>query len=69
MNFKTVYSFVDIIYLNKPFQDLMLNYEEILESKVISHIKKIDISILSYETTFSKLIYFTLKFIHRRANI
>lgn len=66
MNFKNISSFIDIHYLDKPFQNLLLNYEEIPQGKVIAHIKKIDISTLSYETTFSQLVYFTLKFIQSR---
>lgn len=67
MQFKTITSFLDIYHLEKPFQDLFLNYEAIAQKKVIGFIHKIDISILSYETNFSKLIYFTLKFIQGRA--
>lgn len=66
MEFKSIYSFIGIYHLDKSFQDLLLNYEQIPPGKVISHIKKIDISTLSYETTLSKLVYFTLKFIHTR---
>lgn len=66
MEFKNISSFIDIYHLDKPFQDLLLNYDQIPQGKVITHIKKIDISILSYETILSKLVYFTLKFIHTR---
>lgn len=61
MEFKSISSFIDIYYLDKPFQDLLLNYDQIPQGKVISHI-----STLSHETILSKLVYFTLKFIHTR---
>lgn len=66
MQFKLISSFIDIYHLDKPFQDILLNYDQIPQGKVIAHIKKIDISTLDYETILSKLVYFTLKFIHTR---
>lgn len=60
MNFKSISLFLDIYHLDKPFQDLLLNYDQIPQGKVIAHIKKIDITILSYETTLSKLVYFMI---------
>jgi len=66
LEFKSISSFVDIYHLDKLFQDLLLNYDQILQGKVIAHIKKIDISTLSHETILSKLLYFALKFIHTR---
>lgn len=66
MQLKSISSFIDIYHLDKPFQDLLLNYDEIPQGRVIAHIRKIDISTLSYETILSKLVYFTLKFIHTR---
>lgn len=66
MQFKLISSFIDIYHLDKPFQDLLLNYDEIPQGRVIAHIKKVDIATLGYETTLSKLVYFTLKFIHTR---
>jgi len=66
LEFKSISSFIDIHHLDKSFQDLLLNYDEIPQGKVIAHIRKIDISTLDYETILSKLVYFTLKFIHTR---
>lgn len=66
MSFKSISSFIDIYHLDKPFQDLLLYYEDIPQGRVIAHIKKIDISTLDYETILSKLVYFALKFIHTR---
>jgi len=66
MQLKSISSFIDIYHLDKSFQDLLLKYDQIPQGKVIVHIKKIDISTLSHETTLSKLVYFTLKFIHTR---
>ncbi len=66
MEFKSISSFIDIYHLDKSLQDLLLNYDQIPQGRVIAHIKKIDISTLDYETILSKLVYFTLKFIHTR---